>query len=492
MWTGTSALKSIDQTLQTIRNDAVRLDNQLTQLTESLASNQRRRIQIINEISMIRLTEIERGDLSESLTSADRQALAVLAQRESALSALNTEIDRLNQQILDAETQREQMLADVNAASQKLVDIEAEVQAQLKRDQAYLNQFVVAGEAESVAEEASRKVEQAQLDMADKAKPYQDDELFMYLWNRGYGTTDYSGGLFSRFIDGWVARVIKYQPARVNYWNLTEIPQRLAEHADRVDNIAGEAHMALQQLELEALEQAGATGLEAQLGELRTRLDEFDDQVEDYENDLNAKLKDRARFAAGDDDYLRRCIEQLTQALQHQDLQSVHRYVRATTSPTDDQLVIELRSVDDQLDDASGDLADVRAMYDNKIDRLKQLESVRRNFKNSRFDDVRSGFANKSVLAGVLGQFLQGVVSGSDLWRVIQRNQRYRNVGSVPDFGSGGLGDILGGGRIGSRRRTHSRRNSTWHWPTPRRGGGGFRAPRRSSGGGGFNTGGGF
>ena len=63
-------------------------------------------------------------------------------------------------------------------------------------------------------------------------------------------------------------------------------------------------------------------------------------------------------------------------------------------------------------------------------------------FKNSRFDDVRSGFGNQALIAGVLGQFIQGVVSGSDVWRVLKRNQRYRKVASSPTFGSGGLGDI--------------------------------------------------
>ena len=120
-------------------------------------------------------------------------------------------------------------------------------------------------------------------------------------------------------------------------------------------------------------------------------------------------------------------------------MKSIHRYVLGTDSPTDDQLVIELQGVDTRLDALTEGLADVRGLHDKKLGRLKELENVRRDFKNSRFDDVRSGFANESLLVGVLGQFLQGVVNGSDLWRVIKRNQRYRNVGSTPDFGSGGV-----------------------------------------------------
>ncbi len=503
MWTGISALQDIDQTLQTIRNDVVRLDEQISQLTNSLAEKQRYRVKIINDIAGVRLAEIERGSLREDLTTADRQAGEILQQRESALAALNAEIEKINDAIADAENQREKLLAEVNNVSQQIVDKEADVQNQLKVDKPYLAQLEKARAAESVAEEANVKADKSQENMAEKAEPYQQDSLFMYLWDRGYGTTEYSGGLFSRFMDGWVARVIKYEPARVNYWNLTEIPQRLDEHADSVSNVADEALMELQQIELDALEQAGVKSLETKVDGLRETLDKHDDSIEEMESSLNSKLEERAKFIAGEDSYIQRCIQQLTQALDHQDLFSIHRYVLATNSPTDDQMVLDLRSVDDKLADLNDDLKSVRLLHSNKINKLKDLQSVRRNFKNSRFDDVRSGFGNQSIIAGMLGQFISGVISSGDLWRTIQRNQRYRDVGSLPDFGSGGVGSISdifgsisrhrGTNRLGSRRRARRTRSPSWYSPKPR--GGGFSFPGSgggSRGGGGFMTGGGF
>ncbi|MEM7357779.1 MAG: hypothetical protein AAF431_01625 [Pseudomonadota bacterium] len=494
MFPGTAALKNIDQTLQTIRNDVVRLDAELSRVTDDMAARQRQRLKIINDMAVVRLQEIESGALGESLNSADRQAAHLLEQRKEALLKLNIDIEEINSKIADAEQVRAQELAAVNELSQRVVDCEAQVQEQLKLNDDYLAQLDVARAAESVAAEAQQKVDLAQEDMAEKAKPYQDDPLFMYLWQRGYGTTEYSAGLFARFMDGWVARTIKYEPARVNFWNLTEIPKRLGEHADRVANQADEEYMALQQIELDALEQAGAKSLEAELATQREKLDKQDDELESMEEALNEVLAQRNQFYSGGDDYLSRCIKELRDALDHRDLQSIRVYVEETSSMTDDQLLIDLRSLDQSMDNMQGDLKDIRSLHDNKVSRLSELEKVRRKFKNSRFDDVRSGFGNESLLVGVLGQFLQGLVSGSDVWRVIKRNQRYRDIASQPDFGSGSLGelgdllgDTLGGG--GKRRR----RNSSWHIPRPRRGGGGFNIP--SGGGrsrGGFKTGGGF
>jgi len=496
MWTGTSALKNIDQSLQTIRNEVVRLDNQLQHLSDKLASNQRHRVKLINDIAAVRLVEIERGELQASLTAADQQAMAILEQRDLALQNLNGAIDKLNQQISRAEVERESLLEKVNLTSQKIVDVETRVQADLKVNEAYMTQFSLTQRAESVSAEAERKVEQAQADMAEKAAPYKDDNLFMYLWGRGYGTTEYEGGLFSRFMDGWVAKLIHYEDGRVNFWNLMEIPKRLTEHADRVGGAADEQFMALQQLEFNALEVAGAKQLEVELEGFRETLDKHDDEMEAKEASLNHELSSRASYVAGEDEYIKRCLSRLTQAMDHENLAVINRYVRETISPTDDKLVIELQSLDGRLENMRDDLDDVRNLHERKLSKLKELEQVRREFKNSRYDDVRSGFGNETLIASVLGQFLQGVVSGSDLWRVLQRNQRYRDIGSLPDFGSGGLGDLLGGDLVlGGGRRRKKRRGSSWHIPSPRRGGGGFRFPRSGGGrrgGGGFTTGGGF
>ena len=498
MWTGTSALRNIDQSLQSIRNDVVRLDSQLARLTSQLASKERQRAKLLNDIASVRLSEIESGELHANYTAADRESAELLDQRERALKELNARIEAINERISEAEGQRDLLLKTVNDASDEIVEAEGQVQASLASDKAYLVQLENAQRAESIAEEAQRKTQQAQENMAEKAKPYQEDGLFMYLWNRGYGTTEYRAGPFSRFMDSWVAKVIKYEASRVNYWNLMAIPERLNEHAERVGDTADEQHMLLQQLEMNALESAGVTSLEAELASLRLQLDAHDDTIEELESKLNEYLEQRALYASGGDDYIQKCLQRISTSLEHSSLQSIHRYVKMTVSPTDDQLVLELQELEDSLDGAEDDLSDVRALHDGKLSRLKDLEKVRRDFKNSRFDDVRSGFGNQALITGVLAQFLQGVVSGSDVWRVIKRNQRYRKVASAPDFGSGGFGeiaDILGDELLRQgRRQRRSRRGSTWHWPKSRSGGGGFRMPRSGggSGGGGFKTGGGF
>ena len=123
MWSGTSALNSIDQGMQSIRNEVVRLDQQLAQLTQSLAANQRHRVKIINDIAAVRLAGIESGEIQASLTAADHEAAQILQQRESALQVLNDDIEQRNRQIEALESERAGLLQEVNQASRNIVDI---------------------------------------------------------------------------------------------------------------------------------------------------------------------------------------------------------------------------------------------------------------------------------------------------------------------------------------------------------------------------------
>jgi hypothetical protein len=155
-----------------------------------------------------------------------------------------------------------------------------------------------------------------------------------------------------------------------------------------------------------------------------------------------------------------------------------------TVSEQDNRVVRELAELREQHGDLEEELRDHRRMHEAKLARLQEFEQMRRRFKLRRFDDIRSGFGNEGLVTAMLGQFLNGLINSDELWRVLDRHQRHRDVGAWPDFGSGGLG------------LPRSRR-SPWHFPRGRGGSsGGFRLPRsggwRSRGGGNFRTGGGF
>jgi hypothetical protein len=161
---------------------------------------------------------------------------------------------------------------------------------------------------------------------------------------------------------------------------------------------------------------------------------------------------------------------------------------RATMTLEDDALVDQLREAQVRERGLRSELEEHRKIHLELTTRLKDVTDVRKQFKQRRYDDLRSGFDNKDLVLMILGQVLAGTVRGGSLWDALRRHQRYRDVaGAWPDFGSGGVAGRIGRSPRGGR---------TWHWPGKNGGSGsGFKLPKsggRGRGRGGFRTGGGF
>lgn len=489
MLSGAQTLGTLDRGLQGVRKEIDRVDADLSRIGTALTTNKHLQNRTANRLAAIRLDEITRGALSDSLDAADQQARQLFTQREQALNALEHTILNAKEDLRNLESARAAQLKEVNYHAEEVIDSERGAQTALETDANYQAQLTAVRAADSIADEAEDKTAQSQGDRTEKGKPYEDDPLFMYLWQRGYGTSEYSANPLARTLDGWVARRCKYEKARINYWTLLEIPKRLEAHAQAAREQASAQLQALEELELAAAQKAGVPAKQETLAQAQEKLDAIDANIEAAEDQLDAHLEQRGRYASGKDQYIEQSLALLNDAMQRRDIYELGQAVHATQSREDDALLRELGDLREDAKDLEEDITEQRAVREAKVARLKELEQVRRQFKQRRFDDVRSGFGNEEVITSVLGQFLGGLLGSRELWRTLERHQRHVDVGAWPDFGSGGLG-----GR-------NPRKHSPWHRPgvNIRVGGsGGFRLPRsggfssRGRGGGGFRTGGGF
>src|SRR5690606_22487620 len=155
-------------------------------------------------------------------------------------AAVQQRLDDLQARRNDLETRREGLRQQLEKAAAAIDEAEAEAQARLASDPAYVAQKETAKAAERVAVHADEKATVSEQEQGAKGKAYLADPLFMYLWHRGYGTSQYRAGGLVRFLDGKVARLIGYDEARANYSRLIELPVRLREHADRMGQLADE------------------------------------------------------------------------------------------------------------------------------------------------------------------------------------------------------------------------------------------------------------
>ena len=474
MWSGQQTLTSIDQGLRQVQQQVRELDTEVQITSRKLVQLGQEEANGYRQLAEMRLDQLIRGEIITGLDAADRRVQALLAEREQALQTLESRIEASQQAQDDLDAEREATRQQVDQAAVRLDAVEATTQQRLQENPAHKELLAAAHAADDTAAQAEAKTAQAEADRVEKGGPYEADLLFMYLWKRHFGTSRYSAGPLTRFLDRKVARLCDYHAARPNYAMLLEIPARLREHAQRVRSDADAAFAALEALEAAAADADGIPALRTVVEQAEQALQLIDQRIQQEEESCNRLLQERARFAAAEDPYFNKAITTLVAEFEREGFSSLRQQAETTVTAKDDLIIQKLANIDNEKRQHQDALDHHKQMHARQLDRLQELQGVRRNFKRERFDDMHSQFDNTGLLAVIMNEFLRGVASSDDLWGTILRNQRYHQTRSNPDFGSGGFG----------------RSRKVWRNPSSRRRGTFGAGMGRGSGG--FRTRGGF
>ncbi len=466
-------------------------------------------VELYRRLATVRLEVIDDADP----TRLDRLHVAareLLDQHDKYVAWELSELQKAAAEIAALEAKRaalsKQHLALVAAYETEVARVEAE----LKTQPAYTALMQASETAAAISARAHQKLDVAEADLESKGAPYKTDKLFNYLYARGFRTPAYRAGPFIRFMDGWVASLCKYDQAWMNYQRLEQLPQWLADHASDQDKKAAAALEALEQAEQNALEKAGANRLRTSADEALTAVHALDADIAKAEAKHQAIAARHTAALSANEGPAREARRLLEDGLKRASFQELRTLAAETLAMDDDRLVdalAKLRTEDMQLELEAGKLGQ---LPDRLRRDLGELEDLRRQFKQARFD---SGYAvfSSAALDDVLTGIMQGRASAETGIKYLADTVRHTEPQAEPGFGGHprsrtiGLPDVLGEviweiAKESGRGRTY--RGGSINFPS----GGGRRSPRinlpsgggRSGGGGGggrrggFKTGGGF
>ena len=489
MLKGRDALTAIERAVGEVREDIDRLAGRIAKLTEARGQTASEESEAFRRLAELRLDALRKGELSEPLARVEARAAELIAEHDASLNALEAAMDETVATRAGLLAERSNRVAEEDKAAKALDRAEAAFQKKLEKDTRFVAQSTTVAEARDVVEEAARKAELAANDRTEKGAPYEADPLFMYLWDRTFLTDGYRANPVIRFLDRWVAGIVRYRDAAANYRMLLEIPKRLQEHVDAQQAALEEEIAALEALESEARSATDLSALAQTLADAEQAVLDIDAKI-DAESDQRAQLeRDRSAHVRGDDGPFAEALRLMTEAMQRQDLRSLYREARLTRGREDDRIVDDIEDRREDLAETERDIAQLRESLRALEARRSELEAVRTRFVKSGYDRWDSFFTDDDFLKSLLVGLVRGAVSGSGLWRELERHhrrqrkassgfgsQRYRFPGSGKPWG-GSVGGSWGGKPGGGGRS----RGSSW----------GGRIGR-SKGGGGFRTGGGF
>ena len=464
MITGRDTLQEINDHVLQAQSQIENVDREMNNLTSHLSRLRIEEAEQFRQLAGFRLDEMTAGHMAARLDKVHHAVPTFLDQHNQALAELENELEQVKQSQQKLEQQRE---SRINARDKAVEALQRQLERskeKLEQDEGYRRQQGNAVRAAEVTRRADEKASQSEADLASKGKPYQEDSLFMYLWQRRYMTPDYRANRIIRSLDNWVARLIDYKENRADYHMLNELPLRLREHADQAAEEAGQQQQALQALERQTAEKDGVGTLQTALEKAETQLQQINDEIETHEKRYQELLGQKADFTAGEDEYTQKAVEVMVAELEREDTIELYRQAQATPRPEDDVIVMQLHKLQQEQRKTNKRISDLKADRQQQRKALEELTKLRSKFRRSNYDAGHSSFPSNLGLGILLGEMLRGGRSSGSTWDRIGNTQKWDlpDIGGSGGSGGGGFG---GFGGFGS--------------------GGGF-------GGGGFRTGGGF
>jgi hypothetical protein len=494
MWTGRQTLASIESTIGELRDQEGQLDEALRSAVDEAARLRKERGDSLRELARVKLDEMVAGRLVSGLDAGERRAMQVLEDNRLRLAALAERREAQVKEVAGAQAERDAAAKALEAALAAVEEVQsaATVRVQALPDWQAARQAL--GNAQAIAEEAEKKAAGSEAELGAKRKPYDDDPLFIYLWRRRFGTSDYHAGNLVRMMDRAVAEFIGFGDIRPNYAALIEIPLRLREHATAKGAEAAERGKAVSDIERRAMVEGGIEAKERSLNEARHKLAAADSTLED-KNGLLGKLEEERKglVASGTNPSYLEALETIVSADSKDDLAALYAEARRTATSADDAMVRKLEAIDAGIAKADAEIASLRRTAQDLASRRTEVQQVRDRFRGAGYDHPYAGFDNDNAIADMLKGALAGAVSSGVLWDLLRGGYSYRGP-SGRDAGLPGLPFPFpvpgGGGRGGWSGGGWREPSSRGEW-SPDAGGG---SADHSSGGGDdqFSTGGSF
>jgi len=509
---GPEALKSLDDALRDIRREEDEIAKRLARSAELVTKFKETESELLRQLAQVRLDPATQASLTGRLSQAETRAREMLNQHGASLNAAEQELKALDKQIAALAGERTELASKAAAARGELKALADRVAVDAAKNPDYVEKRRAAEQLAQVAAESARKTEQAEADREAKGKPYRDDPLFMYLWERGFGTRNYRENNLIQYLDGLVAGIVGFPEARVNFATLNEIPLRLREHAERQQQIADAAADTVEDLEKAAVDAAGGKATREAMEAAETRIVAIDAEMVANEDKRDERARTQRDLAQGSDPAFTDAVSTLAEALGREDIQTLLAQARATETGQDDTIVKQIDDARQRAQEEDADTRDQRSRLKTLAARRRELEDIQYEFKKQGFDNPRSTFGEDKLVGDILTEFLRGGISAADYWGQWRRSQNWQGGSrptqsaptSNPWGGSSGGGfnwpDSSFGGSAGGRRSGNSGGfGGGWgRLPTGggSSGGGSFSRPRSGSSGnrtsGGFKTGGGF
>ncbi|GGJ34061.1 coiled-coil domain-containing protein [Neoroseomonas lacus] len=419
MVNGVNVLQEVDARLSDAQREASAAQTEADRLAAQREGLRTEEAEALRELARLRLMELADGRQAvDALDAAGAQVRESLARRASELEAVQRGVLDARDALVAAEARRDAEVARHRAVQEAEATALKAADAKAAEDLEFQRLSKLAEEAERVAQHAEQKSGFAERDFEEKGRPYRADPLFAYLWDRGWGTGRYRAFPLVRMIDGWVAKLIEFEPARRSYALLSELPGSMTSHAGRMRAEADAAVRAMVE------RRRALAGLPEGGGRIDpASLEAAEDAVEAARAALTEAEAKRSALASGEDPASQQAIRALEAAIGARSLRTLREEASRTPTREDDAIVARLEITAAERARLENALADAQAQADGARRRLTELQTLRHDMRTRGVERSDWGFASGALVGALVGELLRGALSRDGFWDRMERQR---------------------------------------------------------------------
>lgn len=427
MQSGRETLGQIETGLGAIKAEEDRLNAELAEATRRQGSLVAERLEAVKALAAMRVRDAISDGIVNEADNLTSQVATILAARMRTIADLSARHETAQADRARLVTAHAAIGERIGELERRLDQLAVEARKSLGSDPAWRALAEARDELASTAGRAAAKSEEAKRTEAQKGAAYRGDPLFMYLWERGYGTGGYGASGLVAMLDGWVAGLVRYPTARTDFAVLTEIPIRLEAHARALAERAEQARSKVEAMEAARITELAGSDLMGALGKLRAEQGVLVQRLQAADAEIGEAGVQLKAYAEGQDQSFQRAVALHAEFVDKEHPRKLLADALATRTGEDDRLVARTRDLARDLDQAAELIAARRRDLDRLFRRREELARVAATFRRQRYEDEGSVFSNNPALGDLLRQVLAGAITAAEYWARAKSQQRWQS-----------------------------------------------------------------
>ncbi|TVP94821.1 MAG: hypothetical protein EA381_19670 [Planctomycetaceae bacterium] len=406
------------QDLELARGEIAEAGEELNHLSET-------RGDALSELARHYLPELSPEAVARTLPDIREWVRELLVRKQHHAERLVEDLHELERRRETLEATLAEVSAELDAADDRQQTITKEIGDLLAADPEFSTLSNRAAEAEATLQRSEANLAEIEQDAIKKLAAYENSALFMYLWNREFGTAAYGSHGLTRSMDDWLARYIDFRDARKGYEFLKTTPEHMRRLIAEDRQALG---VVLDELERRRDVTATERGLPDAIlryQEIAQRRETVIGQLDQLEVQAQQWQAERTRVDDPRGTYYQEAVQKFRDLLSHSDPSLLIEQARATPAIEDDLIVARLQGLKTEIDQVSDQVRQRQQTVAELSRHLQAIGHLISRYRAAGFDSQRAQFNVYLDVPSEIRAIRDGNGDYEAFWQRIRKSQRW-------------------------------------------------------------------